>query len=140
MEQHELPYAETVNYWNTGRRDAATWLEDSFNMVHGIGGNPHGYQINRGNSPCIAMRFDIAGRMYNIVWPILPTKGKNNDKATQRQAATFIFHEVKACVLRAKVLGVERAFIQYLSLGNGLTVQDFAISERLQLMLPAHHQ
>ena len=43
-----------------------------------------------------------------------------------RQACAFIFHEVKAVCMRAKIIGIKRAFVQFQLIGDGhRTVQDF---------------
>jgi hypothetical protein len=44
------------------------------------------------------LEFDLGGERYKVVWPVLPTK-TGKDRAARVQAATALYHDVKArCV------------------------------------------
>jgi hypothetical protein len=57
------------------------------------------------------------------------------ETAAKRQAATFIFHDIKAKCMTAKVLGARPAFFQYLVLPDGRTTTE-ATGQELIAGLP----
>ena len=77
--------------------------------------------------------FEISGDRFKIVWPVLKSRS-GNEKAARRQAATFIYHDVKAKCLSATVLGARSAFFSYLLLPDGRTVSEASDSEVIRLL------
>jgi len=79
------------------------------------------------------LAFEIAGERYKVVWPVLPSKS-DNEKAARIQAATFLYHDIKARSLSAAVLGARAAFFAYLMLPDGRTAMHIATPEIVELV------
>jgi hypothetical protein len=144
MTPHKLPYAEDVNYWQTGTSAPDKFIQDAVNQITGINGrlmvNAFG-QDSEGHSAYM-LQFSIGDDTYKVVWPILPLKLRYSpsrkaqmETAAKRQAATFIFHDIKAKCMTAKVLGARPAFFQYLVLPDGRTTTE-ATGQELIAGLP----
>ena len=52
-----------------------------------------------------------------------------NERSARIQAATLLFHDVKAKSITAKVLGFRAAFFSYLALPDGRTMAEMATPE-----------
>jgi len=78
------------------------------------------------------LAFELDGEGYKVIWPVLPTK-TNNDKAARVQAATLLYHDIKAKCISAAVLGTRAAFFSFLMLPDGRTAADVAIPELIKL-------
>lgn len=140
----KLPSAEDVNYWQTGTSSPEKFIQDAVNQITGIGGrlvvNAFGQDEN-GRSAYM-LQFAIGDDTYKVVWPILPLKFRSPlskktqfETAAKRQAATFIFHDIKAKCMVAKVLGARPVFFQYLVLPDGRTTTE-ATGQELIAGLP----
>lgn len=142
MTDHKLPYAEDVNYWQTGKSSPDKVLQDAIRQIEGIDGQliVSAFGQYEGRSAYL-LQFQIADDTYKVVWPILPhkrypkSKEAQMDTAAKRQAATFIFHDIKAKCMVAKVLGARPAFFQYLMLPDGRTTTE-ATGQELASGLP----
>lgn len=119
----KLPFAEDVNYWKTGtRKQADAIIDEACAMVEALGGRIHQRIFGRvGDNEGYRIQFDLCGNTYVIEWPVLKSKRGDGEEvvATRRQAASFIFHDIKAKCSTAKVLGVERAFFEHVCLPDG---------------------
>ena len=128
-EINNLPYAEDVgNYWKTSQTSADMWMDKTQQLIKNIEGTILG--VGYGSEPTTGraaymLQFQIGGNAYKIVWPVLPTTV--SEKAARIQAATFIYHDVKAKVSSAKVLGARAAFFSYLMLPDGQTATQASI-------------
>ena len=115
-----LPYAEDVgHYWQTSSSSPDTWMDRAKKVIENLGGevlsDAYG---SAGGRAAFMLAFEIRGKKYKIVWPVLPTyRGK--ESSAKRQAATMLFHDVKAKAMSASVLGVEAAFFSYMILPDG---------------------
>ena len=112
---HKLPHAEDVNYWKTGQTAAdkkldatAKLIEDATaKLIEDVGGEIHMKMLGMmyGRSAVI-LGFTIDGIPHQIAWPVLETrKGEKDTRAARLQAATFVYHDVKAKVVSYQVLG-----------------------------------
>ena len=103
----ELPYAEEVNYWKTGTTAPDTILDNACKEVAKAGGTIMASAIGMmAGKAAIMMQFELGGAVHRITWPILDTsKGDVNTAAARRQAASFVFHDMKARALQFKVIG-----------------------------------
>ena len=72
--------------------------------------------------------FRVGPDCFKIVWPVLPSKS-GKDRAARVQAATLLYHDVKARCISASVLGVRTAFFNFVLLPNGRTAGDLATPE-----------
>ena len=122
-------YAEDVNYWQTSQSSADTWIDKAKKEITGIGGNimTESFADQQGRSAFL-LEFRLGSDVFKVVWPILPSySGK--DRAAKVQAATMLYHDVKAKVVSAKVLGIRTAFFTYLVLPDGRTAAQASGSE-----------
>ena len=131
-------YAEDVNYWKTGRSSADTWLEKAKKEIKSVGGQVVGsgsFSEDLTGRAGFMLAFRLDGEDFTIKWPVL--KSKSGDfLAAQRQAATALYHEVKAACVKVKFLGARSAFFAYLMLPDGRTASEVS-SPELTEILPA---
>ncbi len=127
----ELPYAEKLNYWKTSSSSPDTWIDRATNQIEKLGGEVFGHAFGKmpdtGRS-AFMLTFQIEGERFKVIWPVLPSKS-NNEKAAKRQAATFIYHDIKAKCLSATVIGSRAAFFSYLLLPDGMTAAEHSIEQ-----------
>jgi len=120
-EETNLPFAEDVNYWRTGRSAPDTFVEKAKRQIEDAGGTiereAFGSETSTGRS-AFMLEFSFNGSTYKTVWPVLQTKC-GDDAAARRQAATFLYHDVKAKCMVAKVLGHRVAFFGQTLLPDG---------------------
>lgn len=130
----DLPYAEDANYWQTSKSSPGQWLDKAVAQVEKIGGQivmrGIGTMPDTGKSVFIFI-FEIDGDRFRIVWPVLPLKSVTHIKtnAAMRQAATFLFHDVKARCLSSEILGARTAFFSFILLADGRVASEAEKSE-----------
>ena len=121
----DLPYAEDVgHYWQTSQSSPDVWIDRAKKIIQDLNGEvlADAYGSADGNA-AFMLAFKIKGQKYKVVWPVLPSvSGKI--AATKRQAATMLYHDVKAKAMTASVLGVEVAFFSYMMLPDGRAVSE----------------
>jgi hypothetical protein len=126
----KLPYAESVNYWQTGRSSPDKWIADAKRLIQKAGGQILGEafgQDGQGNA-AFMLAFAIGGDNFKIVWPVLKSR-TGKEQAARIQAATFLFHDVKAKCLSASILGARAAFFSYLVLPDGRAASEASTPE-----------
>ena len=134
----KLPYAESSNYWQTSTSAPDKWIENAAAQVEKIGGQVIlrglGVHPNSGKSAFLLF-FKIDDDIFRVVWPILPLKSANQKKirAAQRQAATFLFHDVKARCLSAAILGARTSFFSFILLPDGRVASEVQKNEIIEL-------
>lgn len=132
-------YAEDMNYWQTGKSAPDSWIESARREIVGAGGKILGWAFGAEGTTgrsAYMLEFDLDGERFKIVWPVLPTRSGKNEQAARIQAATCLYHDVKARCISAKVLGKRAAFFSYLMLPDGQTVAH-ATAPELARQLPA---
>ena len=126
----DLPYAEDVgHYWQTSQSSPDVWMDRAKRVIQDLGGEiiADAYGSSSG-SAAFMLAFKIKGQNYKAVWPVLPSlSGKEG--AAKRQAATMLYHDVKAKAMTASVLGVEVAFFSYMMLPDGRVSSELARPE-----------
>ena len=141
MIDHGLPYAETINYWKTGQSSPDTWVAKAIKQIQVLGGNivrhAFGSDTMLGREAYM-LEFEIDGEVFKAVWPVLPSKTGDN-RAARRQAATMLYHDVKARCISATVIGARTAFFAYMQLPGGQTAA-LATSEQLASAMPSLFQ
>ncbi len=128
MEQ--LPYAEDIkHYWKTSSISPDSWLMKTADLIKKSGGKilseAFGTAMGRG---AFMLTFEVKGEQFKIIWPVLPSRGKD-EMSARRQAATLMFYDVKAKLMTAAVLGFRTAFFQYVLLPDGRTAGEMAAPE-----------
>ncbi len=125
-----LPYAEDIgHYWQTGSSSPDTWLEKAKRQIEEVGGtiNADAYG-SMGGRAAFMLAFSIGDDRFKVVFPVLDSKtGKS--VAAKRQAATMLYHDIKAKCMVATVLGSKAAFFSYLMLPDGRTTSELGTPE-----------
>jgi len=125
---------ELGHYRQTSQASPDSWLDKTEKLIEGHGGKvlSRGYGKAEGRAAYM-LGFELEGSRYRIVWPVLPTK--KSEQAARIQAATLMYHDVKAKIVSSLVLGNRVAFFQYLMLADGRTTSEVADDE-LAFVLP----
>jgi hypothetical protein len=128
-------YAEDVPYFKTGKSAPDVWIDRAKREIASIDGKVLGEAFGSESSGRAAflLSFQIGDEKYQVTWPVLPCKS-GNERATRVQAATALYHDVKARVVSAKFLGIRGAFFNYLMLPNGRTAGETAAQDFLELV------
>lgn len=136
---NRLPYAEDVNYYKTGQSSADSWIEKAKKEIAGAGGKVLGeaFGSESGGRSAFMIQFAFKDEPFKLMWPVLPTRANTPaaERAAKIQAATMLYHDVKARCVAAKVLGFRTAFFNFLLLPTGETASQLATPE-LAIALP----
>lgn len=129
-------YAEEVNYWMTSKTSSDTWMDSAKKEIKGAGGKVLGEgfvsETATGKSSFL-LAFELEGEQFKVLWPVLQSKTKN-DRAARIQAATALYHEVKAACVKTKFLGARTAFFSYLMLPNGRTAAEVGSPDLVEML------
>ncbi len=127
----ELPEAEDINYWKSGTSQPDKWLEQAVKQIEKLEGKVVMYgfgQDPKTGNKVYMMAFEIQGQAYKVIWPILSTRS-GNELAAKKQAATMLYHDIKAKCLTATVLGHQQAFFSYMLLPDGRSTSEASFEE-----------
>lgn len=133
----ELPFAEKVNYWKTSKSTPDVWLDRAQEIIEKLGGiitiRAIGTTLGR---KAFLIEFAFGEDKFRALWPVLPTEYeyKDKDRAATRQAATLLYHDVKARSLRCAVFGARNAFFDFLLLEDGRTPAQLSSPELIGRM------
>jgi len=128
-----LPYAEDIgHYWKTSQTSSDIWLDRTRDLIISLGG--YVYAQHSGSEPmtgkaAFLLVFEIDGDRFKIIWPVLPTRKKTDERAAKIQSATFLYHDTKAKCLKAIICGAREAFFSYLMLPDGRTASQASVLE-----------
>lgn len=126
----ELPFAEDIgHYWKTSTISPSQWIVQARKLIESLNGTvlAEGFGSTEGASAYM-IAFKINEESFKVVWPVLPSK-TGNIMAARRQAATLLYHDLKAKSMAASVLGPKVAFFSYLMLADGRTTSELATPE-----------
>lgn len=125
-----LPYAEDLgHYWKTGSSSPDTWLEMAKKLIREVDGEITAEGFGSvGTQSAYMLVFRINEDKFKVVFPVLYSRA-GNTIAAKRQAATMLYHDIKAKCMVASVLGVKAAFFTYLMLSDGRTASELAAPE-----------
>jgi hypothetical protein len=129
-------YAEDVNYWQTGKTSPDSWIEKAKKEIRTVEGQVVGsgsFSEDITGRAGFMLSFRLEGENFTIKWPVLRSKSGNH-QAAQRQAATALYHEVKAACVKVKFLGARSAFFAYLMLPDGRTASEAGSPELLEML------
>lgn len=137
--------AEDLPYWKTGTSAPDKWLEKAATEIERAKGSMefHGLAKHPKTGKWFyLMRFKIEGDFYKMEWPVLSawSTAKSAPQACRRQAATMLYHDVKAACVKTRVLGARVAFFAHLEVDGGRTASELGSSELVSafpLALPA---
>jgi len=129
-----MPDAEDINYWMTGTSSPDTWLEKAKKQIADLGGKTitEAFGKDETGNAAYLLVFEFADERYKIVWPVLRSRS-GKEKAARIQAATMLYHHVKALCISATVLGRRQAFFSHLLLPDGRATSELAMPEIVSL-------
>ncbi len=134
----KLPLANTVPYFKTSKTPADQWIDRAMAEIKKVKGiiEGHAFGSETGSGRAAYMiAFRLGDDHFRLTWPVLPSRS-GEERAAQTQAATLLFHDVKAMCVKAAVFGVRSAFFQHLLLPDGREAHQAATPELLE-HLPA---
>ena len=116
-------HPEKLPYWKTGQSSPDIWIEKAINLIVKFGaklqGQAYGHDASTGDE-AFMIAFSTDEENYRITWPIPQPKYEKDRGAAKRQAATMLYHDVKARLLYAEIHGFRNAFLPMLLVsGNG---------------------
>lgn len=129
----KLPYAEDIgHYWQTSNSPPDAWIDRAKKIIADLGGEivADAFGNSMGHA-AFMLAFKLKNHNYKVVWPVLPSS-TGKDKAAKIQAATMLYHDVKAKAMTASVLGSEVAFFSYELLPDGRTASEIPRPELSQ--------
>lgn len=134
-----LPYAEDLNYWQTGRSSPDSWIDKAKKELLQAGfkvlGDAYGMDDVLGRSAYM-LSFQLGSDTFKVTWPVLPSR-TGKEQAARIQAATMLYHDTKSRCVSAKVLGGRTAFFSYIRLPDGRSASDVDMEDvLLQLIQP----
>lgn len=110
-----------MNYFKTSRKDPGTWIDKCVDEIEEAGGKVNmfakGFQDGR---KAYCLEFTLNNEPFRAVWPVLPCND-GNETAADRQAATMMYHDIKARAMKAKIFGLQTAFFEFKLLDDGRT-------------------
>jgi len=122
-------YAEDVNYWRTSQRDPESWLDMATRQIEDVGGRLlRVAAVTESARAGFMMEFDLDGNRFRLLWPVLRSV-TGDVKSARRQAATALYHDVKARCLAVKFIGARAAFFAFLELADGRVAGQLAGDE-----------
>ncbi len=129
----ETIYADDINYWKTGSGSPDGWIEKAKRQIEQLGGNvlAEGFGSEGGRS-AFMLGFEIHGEKFKAMWPVLQPRKQKDELAARRQAATMLYHDIKAKCIAATVKGPRVAFFEYLMLPDGRTASEASDAELLE--------
>jgi len=129
----KLPYGEDVgHYWDTSRTSPEEWIAKARKLIEGHGGKVtgEGFGDSEGRAAYL-VAFCLGEDSFRVVWPVLPSS-TGKDMMARRQAATMLYHDIKAKLMTASVLGNRAAFFSYLLLPDGRQAVSVAVPELVE--------
>ena len=133
----ELPFAEDLgHYWQTSQSSPDIWIEKAKKLIREIDGEilAEGFG-SMGNQAAYMLAFRIDKDEFKVVFPVLESR-RGQTLAARRQAATILYHDIKAKCMVASVLGIKAAFFSYLVLPDGRSASELATPELGQAFPP----
>ena len=123
-------------YWKTGRSSPDEWIRKARDQLERVGGTiTESGNIMQHGREVVLIGFRLDGDQFRIVWPVMGHE-PNENLAAVRQAATMLYHDVKARCVAVLVKGARWAFHAELLLPDGETVGTLS-DDRLMKLLPA---
>lgn len=117
----KLPNAEDLPCWKSGQSSPDAWLEKTVSEIKRAKGQIRQQMWGTdaaSQREAFLILFEVAGDLFQLVWPVLPSK-TGNERAARIQAATLMYHDVKAKCVTARVFGARSAFFQHYLLPDG---------------------
>ena len=122
------------HFYNTSRSSPDSWIDKTVKLIEQHGGivthRAFGMQLGKA---AYMLRFELDDNAFKVIWPVLDD---DSSLTARRQAATMLYHDVKAKLMSAMVLGATVAFFQYWLLPDGRTASQLEIRELRNALPP----
>lgn len=127
--------ADDLPYFKTSKTDPDGWIEKAKAEIVKIGGKVTGEAFaSNGDEAGFLLLFTLEKDEYKVYFPVLETRSAKDLLAAKRQAATMLYHDIKARCMLVKVFGARRRFSDFLMLPEmGVTVGDMAEDNIMEL-------
>lgn len=124
-------YADDCNYWKTSTAAPDTWIDRAKKEIIAAGGKvgSEAFGGDEGGRAAFMLEFSFGAERFRVVWPVLSPRNLKDLRAARIQAATMLYHDIKAKAVSAKVHGARAAFFQFLLLPDGRTTAQVAAPE-----------
>lgn len=128
-------HADDVNYWKTSTAGPDTWIDRAKKEIIAAGGKVgnEAFRSDESGRAAFMLEFSFGSEQFRAVWPVLAPRNLKDLRAARIQAATMLYHDIKAKAVSAKVHGARAAFFQFLMLPDGRTAAQVAAPELTQL-------
>lgn len=125
-------YAEDLNFWKSGKSSPDAWIDRTKKQIISLGGSgiAEGFGADGTGRSAFMIGFTLQEERFSIVWPVMQSRCKD-ERAERIQAATTLYHYVKAVSLYSVVVGARSAFFSHLLLSDGRTANQVATPELL---------
>jgi hypothetical protein len=135
MKERIINAEDLGHFYLTSKSSPDSWLDKIEALIRGHSGKVLARAFSQAEGrAAYLLGFELDGERYKVVWPVLPTK--RSIEAARVQAVTLMYHDIKAKLMTALVLGNRTAFFPYLLLPDGRhTVVEVADPD-LAAMLP----
>jgi len=129
-------YAEDLNYYRTGKSGPDAWITLAKGEIRRAGGTvqAEAFGSDASGRAAYMLTFQIGGDQFKLVWPVLESRDPKNEQAARVQAATMLYHDIKAKCVTAKVMGARAAFLPYLLLPTGQTASQSSSADLLEML------
>jgi len=113
-----------------GALAVGAWIDRAKREIGAAGGRVYSEAFGRDadGRAAFMLEFGFKEERYRVVWPVLSSRA-GAEKAARIQAATMLYHDVKARCVSAKVLGTRAAFFSFLMLPDGRTAAQLSAPE-----------
>jgi len=115
---------EKLPYWKTSNSSPDTWIDRTIKLIQEFGGElinqAQGMDYKSGMA-AFQIIFKLQGDTFKIVFPVLEPKKQTDIKSAKIQAATILYHDIKARLVSSRILGARNVFFGNLMLDNGMT-------------------
>jgi len=126
MENKKLEI-EKISYWKTSKSSPDTWLDRTVKLIEDYGGTllnqVQGTDHTTGNAAFMII-FKLEGSTFKVIFPVLKPKNQSDMKAAKIQAATILYHDIKARLVSSIILGARNVFFGNLLLDDGMTAAE----------------
>lgn len=118
---------EKLPYWKTSQSSADTWIDRTIKLINDFGGQVinqmQGMDYRTGRAAFMII-FQLENDMFKIIFPVLEPKSEKDQRSAKIQAATILYHDVKARLVSAAILGARSVFFGNLLLEDGHTAAE----------------
>jgi len=138
-------FAQDVDYWKTGsKRSVSQWVDLARGQLVSHGAKNIVYaEGDQDGMAAFMFEFSLGDDRHRIVWPVLPARGGDatSEQSARIQAVTTLYHDIKACCVKAARYGNRSGFFSFRLLPDNTTVQQMTDADLMhslpRIMSPA---